>query len=410
MRSIKVRLNLVMGLVGVVTTLVTGWVLNVVLLDQAEKEIRRESLQQMATAQAVRSYTTEHIRNILLSDQKTFHAPAIPSFAAVTTMRYLQTTYPGYSYQEVALNPTNPKNQAHGWTKTVVDQFRSGQASETFFTTGEGAKRTFHYAKPITVSNQSCLTCHGQASAAPSVMLAKYGANNGFGWHVGEVVGAQIVSVPADAALSKARTTFAYYLAGASIVLLSLFGALNWMLSSILLKPMQHTQDALKKLAGEDSLTGAANRRNFTERLDLEMALASHHGGPLSLLMIDLDHFKRINDTFGHAAGDTVLKEVCKRVNHKIRRNDLLGRLGGEEFAVLLPQTDETGALSLASNLLRSVSETEFDGVGLVTASMGLGQWEPGEPASALFERVDAALYAAKHGGRNRVVRAKPRQ
>lgn len=408
MKNLKVRLNLVLLLVGTVTVLVSGWLVREALTERAEAEIKARSLQQMAMAQAVRSYTSDHIRSLLLQDATTFRAPAIPSFAAVTTMKYLQESYPGFKYQEVAINPTNPSNKAAGWALEVVNKLRHGEDKEVFVKTGQGATAALHYARPITVA-ASCLACHGQASAAPRTMVAKYGSTNGFGWQVGDVIGAQIVSVPASAALAEVRSTFGYYLAGAAGVVLSLFVALNWMLSSVLVKPIQSSQETLRRQAEEDPLTGVANRRSFNERLRLEAELAMHHRGPLSALMIDLDHFKKINDTHGHGVGDAVLKEVCQRINHKIRRHDLLGRLGGEEFAVILPQTDEAGALSLASSLLKAISDEAFDQVGTVTASIGLAQWEEGEDLDAFLGRVDAGLYAAKRSGRNRAVRAKSR-
>ncbi len=407
--SVKWRVNLTLLAVGVVAIGLSGWSLHVSLTKQAYDDVRRESLQQMATAQAVRSYTTDHVRDLLLKDSREFHSPAIPSYAAMQTMAYLKTTYPGYTYQEVAINPTNPRNEAKGWTRDVVEEFRRDGGAEIFRSITSSGKTTFHYAKPIRVNQSSCLACHGQAEAAPATMLTKYGSKNGFGWNVGEIVGAQIVSVPADAALAKVNQTFAYYLTACGASVFALLAALNVMLSNTVLKPIQSNADALKKLASEDGLTGAANRRSFIESFESEVSGREGSDSPISLVMIDLDHFKRINDTHGHSAGDMVLKECCIRVRHKIRRGDLLGRLGGEEFAVMLPHTDEAGALALASNLLAAIRGMPFDSVGTVTASMGVAQWEPGERVSDVLERADAALYASKHDGRDRVTRAKPR-
>lgn len=407
MKNIKWRLNVVLAGVGFLAMLVSGGMLYASLRSQAYEDVRRESVRQMATAQAVRTYTTDHVRDLLMKDLSTFHPPSVPSFSAITTMRYLQSTYPGYRYQEVALNPTNPDNRAQGWEREVVESFRKNGDDEKFITTGTGGDLVLHYAKPLRVTKAACLQCHGDAAAAPKPLLAKYGARGGFGWSVGEVVGAQIVSVPASAALSKVNSTFLYYLLASCALMTSFFAVLNWMLSKTVLKPIVNSNDTLLKLASEDPLTGVANRRSFTARLDEEIQRASVTGSPLSVVMVDLDHFKAINDKHGHGVGDDVLKECCRRLGHKIRRTDLLGRLGGEEFAILLPSTDEAGALQLAAHLLTAISAETMGVAGTVTASLGVAQMQPDESGVHLLERADSALYCAKREGRNRAVRAR---
>lgn len=409
MKNAKWRLNLVLAGVGLLAMLVSSGLLYASLRSQAYEEVRKESVRQMATAQAVRTYTNDYVRDLLMRDLSTFHSPSVPSFSAITTMRYLQATYPGYRYQEVAINPTNPGNRAQGWEREVVESFRRNDDDERFITTGsESGDLTFHYAKPLRVTKAACLQCHGDAASAPKPLLAKYGPRGGFGWRVGEVVGAQIVSVPASAALSKVKSTFFYYLFASCALMSSFFFVLNWMLSKTVLKPIVSSNDKLLKLVSEDSLTGVANRRAFSMRLEDDIQRANLTGSPLSVVMIDLDHFKKVNDSYGHSVGDAVLKECCGRISHKIRRTDLLGRLGGEEFAILLPATDEAGALQLATHLLAAISAEPMGVAGTVTASLGVAQMQQDETAAHLLERADAALYCAKREGRNRAVRARP--
>ncbi|WP_374980323.1 diguanylate cyclase [Pseudomonas solani] len=162
-------------------------------------------------------------------------------------------------------------------------------------------------------------------------------------------------------------------------------------------------EQELRALSITDALTGVFNRRHFQERLDAEIARALRSEGPFSLVMLDIDHFKLVNDQHGHEAGDRVLKQLCQRIGQRLRRIDVLCRLGGEEFIVLCPETNLEQARSLAEALLQGMRRDEVAGVGHVTASFGCACWRDGETADALLRRVDTAAYSAKQGGRDQV-------
>jgi diguanylate cyclase (GGDEF)-like protein len=169
------------------------------------------------------------------------------------------------------------------------------------------------------------------------------------------------------------------------------------------------------RLAGlTDSLTGLYNRRHLQHRLAQEVTRAQRYGQSLACLFVDADHFKRINDRYGHAAGDQVLTALAQRLRARLRTSDLPTRYGGEEFAVLLPQTDAENARLLATDICRSIAG---DGISLddgqtiqVTASIGVSalaegsRESPEKAGEALLEAADQAVYRAKAGGRNRVV------
>ncbi|MBK8594380.1 MAG: diguanylate cyclase [Holophagales bacterium] len=159
----------------------------------------------------------------------------------------------------------------------------------------------------------------------------------------------------------------------------------------------------LGRLATTDPLTGAANRRHFDETLALQVEQARRYGEPLSLVLLDLDHFKAINDEYGHARGDEVLSEVSHRLQESLRVTDRLARWGGEEFAALLPHCDAAAALATAEKLRAVVSAPSPSGAWTVTASFGVAQLRPGEGPEELMKRADAALYDAKAAGRNAV-------
>jgi diguanylate cyclase (GGDEF)-like protein len=163
--------------------------------------------------------------------------------------------------------------------------------------------------------------------------------------------------------------------------------------------------DRAQHAANHDHLTGARSRRAFFELAAREQARALRRGGPLSLLLFDVDHFKRINDTHGHATGDRVLVDIVERTGAVVRSIDTVARLGGEEFAVLLPDTGADTALLVAERLRQGLDRA-LDAAGY-TVSIGAATLHAGETIEAMLSRADAALYVAKAGGRNAVVDAR---
>lgn len=171
---------------------------------------------------------------------------------------------------------------------------------------------------------------------------------------------------------------------------------------------LNHT---LEILASEDKLTGLANRRHFDQFLDIEFKRAKRLASPLSLILIDVDFFKRYNDHYGHLAGDECLRVICQSIKHCVRRPaDMTARYGGEEIAVVMPNTDESGARTVAEAILRGIAAEQFAHLsspfGIVTVSLGLAtyvSYDSDHDEKALIDRADRALYSAKSQGRNRL-------
>ena len=161
----------------------------------------------------------------------------------------------------------------------------------------------------------------------------------------------------------------------------------------------------LAELATIDELTQLKNRRRFNEDLEHHVALSIRGGTPLSLVLLDVDRFKQYNDTFGHPAGDEVLRGVSATLRACVREHDMVARFGGEEFVVLLPSTDADTALAVAERLRAAIASRTWP-LGAVTASFGVATADPSHPVSAasLVEQADQALYRAKRAGRDRVV------
>jgi diguanylate cyclase (GGDEF)-like protein len=165
----------------------------------------------------------------------------------------------------------------------------------------------------------------------------------------------------------------------------------------------KRTEEEIHLLATTDSLTGIANRREFTAILTREVERAKRYGVPMSLAMYDLDHFKRVNDAFGHDVGDYVLQTVTNLVKANIRATDVVARWGGEEFMVLMPHSDIQAARSVAEKLRLAIADNRFDKVNKLTVSFGVVVFEPQDDLNSLLKRVDDALYQGKEQGRNRV-------
>lgn len=173
---------------------------------------------------------------------------------------------------------------------------------------------------------------------------------------------------------------------------------------------LQRDLDDVRRESMLDPLTKIANRKSFDEGLDAAIDEAHASGEPLCLMIIDIDHFKNFNDTYGHQTGDQVLRLVAMTLKSNIKGRDLAARYGGEEFVAILPVTDLEGAVIVAENIRRAIQAKELlkrstnEKLGRITASFGVAAYRHGDSPTALIERADRCLYAAKHAGRNRVV------
>lgn len=159
----------------------------------------------------------------------------------------------------------------------------------------------------------------------------------------------------------------------------------------------------LARLSVTDKLTGLFNRNKLDQAFEAEIQRAFHFGQTFSVVLLDIDHFKQINDEYGHQSGDLVLVELARLLQANTRETDIVGRWGGEEFLIICPQTERQGALALAENLRKSLQEQNFMPQAPTTASFGISSYQLGDHSKDLIDRADEALYEAKRNGRNRV-------
>ena len=172
---------------------------------------------------------------------------------------------------------------------------------------------------------------------------------------------------------------------------------------------LEQAMEKLNRLVTTDQLTGAYTRRYVFEQMERKASAKARHGTPLSVIMLDLDHFKSVNDRYGHPVGDRALKAVALAVMGQLRDGDILARIGGEEFLVLLPMTDQPAATQLAERLRQTLAATTItagDEKIALPASFGVAELQDGEDIGAWFQRLDATLYKAKSQGRNALVAA----
>ena len=168
-----------------------------------------------------------------------------------------------------------------------------------------------------------------------------------------------------------------------------------------LTKKLRNLQKELEVRATTDKLTGLYNRQKLDETMTARHTETERYGSALSVVIIDIDHFKSVNDNFGHQVGDCVLSSVSSIIGKNIRAVDTLGRWGGEEFLLICPQTNITGASKIAEHLCSAVANAKFDIGERVTISLGVAEYEAKESIDSLLSRADASLYSAKAAGRN---------
>ena len=295
----------------------------------------------------------------------------------------------GVRFHLTSLDPVNPDNAPDGWEASHLDDFDEGISEVGEFLDGTDDGDVYRYMAPLYVE-ESCLGCHSRQD-----------------YEVGQVRGAISVTIPTGQVTSDLRLN---QIGFAAIGVVTLVGILSivYVMSSRVVDRLEEAERQLEHLAVTDPLTELWNRRYMMRRLREEFERSRRQGHDLGLIMIDLDHFKDVNDRFGHAAGDLVLRAAAERMLGAVRDYDTLGRFGGEEFLVIVPETAPEDVRKLAERVRTAISMVPVTGPGeeiTVTASCGVAMLAQGDlTVDATLARADGALYAAKETGRDRVV------
>lgn len=246
------KFNLALAAVAAFAFILAAVVSYTVLHANARDEVLQNARMMMESASASGDYTNAQVRPLLETQLKYKFIPqSVPAFAATEQFNELRKNYPDYTFKAATLNPTNPKNHAADWEVDIVNQFRQSAAKTEVIgerTTQSG--RSLYLARPIQIKDPACLTCHSTPDAAPRTMVETYGAANGFGWKVNEIVGANIVSVPTSVPVQRANYTFRVFLISLLAMFAFTIGMLNLMLYWFVIRRVKR----LSRLADEVSL------------------------------------------------------------------------------------------------------------------------------------------------------------
>jgi protein-histidine pros-kinase len=256
--SLIVRINLALVGLFALAALALGIEGSSMLRRNASSEALREAGLMMGSALAIRDYTATEIVPLLSEPMRGAFLPqSVPSYAATQNFLRLREEHAEYSYKEATLNPTNPRDRATDWEADIVHQFRNDpKSSELLGERDTPMGPSLYLARPIHAKDE-CLVCHGLATAAPRTLVERYGVNNGFGWQSGEVIGAQVVSVPLASAADKADRHFRAFMLTVSATLAGLLVAVNVVLYVLLLRPLRRTARIADQLSRGE--TGAAD-------------------------------------------------------------------------------------------------------------------------------------------------------
>jgi protein-histidine pros-kinase len=204
----------------------------------------------MEAALSMRQYTVSQVRDKLFQKEGEFLPQTVPACAATEMMNQLRKKYPDYAYKEAALNPTNPRDRAETWEADVVNQFRKDTSrSEISGTRIAPGGPSLYLARPFQIKDQACLSCHTTPEMAPAAMVKLYGPDNGFGWKLNEVIGAQVVSVPMSLPIRNANRAFYTFMASLGGVFVALFVILNLMLYLLIVQPVRRVAEAADRLS-----------------------------------------------------------------------------------------------------------------------------------------------------------------
>jgi len=251
--GLRLKFNLVLLFVFILGLGVSGFVSYDLLHRTARDEVLRNAGVMMEAALSMRQYTVSQVRDKLVQKEDEFLPQSVPAFAATEIMNQLRKKYPDYAYKEAALNPTNPRDRAVEWEADIVNDFRNNPSlPEISGTRMTPTGMSMFLARPFQIKDPACLACHTTAEIAPVSMVKLYGTNNGFGWKLNEVIGAQVVSVPMSLPIQNANRAFYTFMASLTGVFVVLFIILNVMLSFMIVRPITLMSDAADRMSTGD--------------------------------------------------------------------------------------------------------------------------------------------------------------
>lgn len=326
----------------------------------------------------------------------------LPAHAAsLISDDFQKRTTQGMSVRNISDRNRNPHNAPHPYERDAIEYFKKHRdAKELFQEIRINNKTSYFYAVPLKIEPY-CLMCHGKREDAPDFIRRTY--TSGYNYKVGDIRGITGITVEKNRLLETMQKKYKERIFFSALIVVTII-SLIFLLVRRARKIEKLMMDELEALSFLDPLTGLCNRRKLSEWIYEYQKMFERYNEPYSVIMVDIDHFKEVNDTFGHPIGDAVLQGFSRLLQENIRKVDHIARWGGEEFMLVLPKTTAPQALRLAESIRQEVSLYPFETAGNKTASFGVAQIRTDESVEELIGRVDKALYVAKESGRNQVV------
>lgn len=387
-------------------------------------EAKQQGLNALLVHRAIHTYVTKiqrpEIYRLKEEDKlyQSYFSPLVMSFTFISRnvkdLLNLEREKHGLEpiyFKLASINPRNPVNKADASEVALLRRMNARELGEYQSVVELQGEKWLYLAVPIERSNAGCMKCHGDPADAPAELVAMYGDQAGFHENANDIRALISIRVPLQRVVEAGNRMAQTLTLVTLVVLSSIYAVLALMILRIDAQERKilNQNAALERLSMTDQLTGVLNRLGVQQRGMASMKSADRFHHPLALLILDLDHFKQVNDRHGHPAGDTVLKRFCEIIQSNLRGSDIFGRWGGEEFVIVTPHLPLGEAMKMAEKVRLAIETTEFGEMGRLTVSIGVSEYRPGETLSALIERADLALYTAKEAGRNRVIGEAPR-
>lgn len=301
-----------------------------------------------------------------------------------------------YVYKISSDNPRNPINKANPEESKLLKRFNDGEFKLFIKQIEKEHKDYMYYAMPVKKNNGSCMRCHSTPENAPKGLIKLYGSKAGFSEEANKSRAFISLTIPLLEDTKNMQKLYMYFFISLSFIFVIVFVIIYFFV-----KILDEKDKKLLDKVKHDGLTNIYNRYKFNK--DIEKYIDTKRDETLHLMIFDIDHFKAINDKYGHPVGDEVLRELCEVISKNIRPTERFYRVGGEEFAIFSFGNNEQSEFEFANRIRETVKQHTFKNVKKITISVGFTEFKKGERAISLYERCDKALYKAKENGRNRV-------
>ena len=300
-----------------------------------------------------------------------------------------QENFPEIKYKIASDNPRNPVNKADKFELELLKKFNTHEINTYTKQITINGKDYIYYAIPVIPNNLSCMKCHSDPNLAPKDLVKQYGDKAGFHEKLGHIRAFFSLSLPLDeeyALINKISKIF-------NFVLFALF-LFSYMIIYFIIKKLDEKEKQIIQSSNIDGLTNIYNRKKFNK--DIQETFENLKKESAYLMLIDIDYFKKINDTYGHPAGDKVLETLTDLISQNIRQNDIFYRIGGEEFAIISTQNGDEDERKFAEKIKNIIENHNFEDIGKVTISIGFTKLKANESYLDWYKRADEALYEAK--------------